>query len=92
MQHLRLLCFSWINWVLRIVFVEVLLLMTCGISFEVSFFVEYETSTGFGCTDDAVTVVAEGMLKIDVKSDGFDDGKTRQIGELGLNFFEMNHS
>ena len=25
MQHLRLLCFSWINWVLRIVFVEVLL-------------------------------------------------------------------
>ena len=38
------------------------------------------------CTDDAVTVVAEGMLPVEVESGGFDD----EIGESRLNFFEMN--
>ena len=38
---------------------------------------------GFGCTDDAVTVVAEGMVPVEVESGGFDDGRGGRLGDWG---------
>ena len=65
--------------------------MTPGISFKVKFLHEYEISTGWmigvGCIDDvvtfSVTMVAEGMLTVNVEIGWFDDGKGGRLGNVG---------